>query len=66
MDDTAVMAALMACNFIFFLHEQKLLPRKPSRDFERDPEADCASTDDNYVVTRIRHDGGTGVMSATA
>ncbi len=28
---------------------------KAARDFERDPESDHASTDDDYVVTRIDH-----------
>jgi hypothetical protein len=63
MDDTAVMAALVACNFIFFLHQQKLLARKPSRDFLRDAEADHATANDDYVVVRIGHASGLGVMS---
>jgi hypothetical protein len=29
--------------------------RKAARDFERDPESDSATTDDDYVVARIGH-----------
>ena len=63
---TPLLWPLVACNFIFLFHQQQFLARKPSRDFERDPEANRASADDDYVVSRIGHAGGLRAMFTTA
>jgi hypothetical protein len=49
------MAALVACNFVFFFQHKQLLARKPPRDLERDSKSDRPSTNNDYVITRISH-----------
>jgi hypothetical protein len=50
MNDAAVVAALMPAYSVFFLQHQEAKARKSSSDFQRNGEANDASTNDNDVI----------------
>src|ERR1700722_12447914 len=55
--DAAVVSALVACDAVFLLQQQKPEPRKSARNLQRDREADDASSDDDCVVAGFGHSG---------
>lgn len=57
MNDSAVVAALVAGDAIFFLQQEKTQAGKSPRDFESDGEADHASANDYHVIAGISHSG---------
>jgi hypothetical protein len=56
MYDTAVVTALVAAHAIFLLKQQQSKTGESLSNLERDCEADNASSDDDDVVVRVRHD----------
>ena len=55
MNHAAVVSALVAGNAVFLLQNQEPTTWKAARDFERNPESDHTTADDDYVVARIAH-----------
>ena len=63
-NDSAVVSTLVAGNTIFLFKHQQALMREAAGYFKRDSQTDGPTSDDNYVVSRVDHAGGTRVSVA--